>query len=288
MVGMLAIAAAAWLLAFFICAMVTRIPPLTTGAAASWPELAGERPALVNRAVTRAQPTGAAYSATILDLAARGHLVITQRMAGQLWCEVPAAAPADAGLVQFERLVLAEARRLAGGAGAPFEAVAERCASDVRAIWDPFERALRAEGRQAGITRARLPVAMQVPLYVGTAVIGALVFATTDAMRHGRRVGAAGGGGLRLHHSPHHGGWPQPEGPADRAGVGPRSLGGAGGRGRRRGLAPRGPRARLLPGRAERAGTGGRRRCARPGARREPRAGQRGPPGTRAGPDGLR
>jgi hypothetical protein len=185
MVGMLAIAAAAaWLLVFFICAVVTRIPPPATGAAASWPGLAGEKPALVNLAVTRAQPTGAAYSATILDLAARGHLVITQRMAGQLWCDVPAAAPADTGLAQPERLVLAEARKLAGGAGAPFEAVAERCASDVRATWDPFERALRAEGRQAGVTRARLPVAVQVPLYMGTAVIGALVFATTDAMPH--------------------------------------------------------------------------------------------------------
>jgi Predicted membrane protein (DUF2207) len=191
MVGMLAIvAAAAWLLVFFVCALVTRIPPLATGAAAPWPGLAGERPALVNLVVTRCQPTGAAYSATILDLAARGHLAITQRMAGQLWCDVPAAAPPDTGpapserLAQSERLVLAAARRLAGGAGAPFEAVAERCASDVRATWDPFERAVRAEGRQAGVTRARLPVAVQIPLYAGAAIIGALVFATTDAMPH--------------------------------------------------------------------------------------------------------
>src|SRR5215469_10203510 len=185
MVGMLAIAAAAaWLLAFFLCALVTRIPPAAAGATAPWPGLAGEKPALVNLAVTRGQPTGAAYPATILDLAAGGHLAITQRMAGQLWCDVPAAAPADTGLAQSERLVLADARKLAGGAGAPFEAVAERCASDVRATWDPFERALRAEGRQAGVTRARLPVAVQVPLYAGAAIIGALVFAITDATPH--------------------------------------------------------------------------------------------------------
>ena len=87
MVGTLAIVAAvAWLFAFLLCAAVTRIPPLRTGAAAAWPGLAGERPALVNLVATRCQPNGAAYSATILDLAARGHLVITQQLAGQLWC----------------------------------------------------------------------------------------------------------------------------------------------------------------------------------------------------------
>jgi len=83
MVGTLAIVAAvAWLFAFLLCAAVTRIPPLRTGAAAAWPGLAGERPALVNLVATRCQPNGAAYSATILDLAAKGHLMITQRMAG--------------------------------------------------------------------------------------------------------------------------------------------------------------------------------------------------------------
>jgi hypothetical protein len=158
MVGMLAIAAAAgWLLAFSLCAVVTRLPPRWAGAAAPWPGLGGERPALVNLVVTRGRLTGAAYPATILDLAAKGHLMITQRMPGQLWCDVPAVAPADTGLAQSERLVLASARRLADRGGTPFEAVAESCASDVRSKWDPFEQAVRAEGRQAGLTRPRLP-----------------------------------------------------------------------------------------------------------------------------------
>ena len=185
MVGTLAIAAAiGWLLAFFLCAVVTRLPPRWAGAAAPWPGPAGERPALVNLAVTRGRLNGAAYPATILDLAARDHLVITQRMAGQLWCDMPAAAPADTGLAGSERLALAGARRLAGGGGAPFEAVAESCASDLRGTWLPFERAVRAEGRQAGVTRARLPVAVQVPLYAGAGVIGALAFAATDDLPH--------------------------------------------------------------------------------------------------------
>jgi hypothetical protein len=104
MAGMLAIAAAAgWLLGFFLCAVVTRRPPRWADAAAPWTGLGGERPALVNLGVTRGQLNGAAYPATILDLAAKGHLMITQRMPGQLWCDVPAAAPADAGLAQSER-----------------------------------------------------------------------------------------------------------------------------------------------------------------------------------------
>ena len=75
MVGMLAIAAAAgWLLVFSLCAVVTRLLPRWAGAAAPWPGLGGERPALVNLTVTRGRLSGAAYPATILDLAAKGHL----------------------------------------------------------------------------------------------------------------------------------------------------------------------------------------------------------------------
>ena len=185
MVGMLAIAAAAgWLLVFSLCAVVTRLLPRWAGAAAPWPGQAGERAALVNLTVTRGRLSGAAYPATILDLAAKGHLLITQRMPGQLWCDLPAAASADTGLAESERLVLADARRLAGRGGAPFEAMTESCASDVRGKWDPFERAVRAEGRQAGLIRPRLPVAVQAPLYIGAVVVGALVFAAVDAVPH--------------------------------------------------------------------------------------------------------
>ena len=62
--------------------------------------------------------------------------------------------------------------------------MAESCASDVRGKWDPFERAVRAEGRQAGLTRPRLPVAVQAPLYIGAGVVGVLAFAAVDAVPH--------------------------------------------------------------------------------------------------------
>jgi hypothetical protein len=177
-VDVLAIAAAgAWLLAFGRCAAVTSRQRLRAGAGDPGAGLAPDRPALVNLSVTRCRLNGAAYPATILDLAAGGHLAITEREPGQLWCDVPASAPADTGLARSERLVLDGVRALAAGDGAPFEALAESCASDVRGQWDPFERAARAEGRRDGITRPRLSVRARIVLYGSAVGVGALAFA---------------------------------------------------------------------------------------------------------------
>jgi hypothetical protein len=134
--------------------------------------------------VTRCRLNGAAYSATILDLAARGHLAITEREPGQLWCEVPASSPAAAALARSDQLVLTGVKALAGPDGAPYEALAESCASDVRGRWDPFERAVRAEGRRAGITRPRLPLAAQILLYAGAAAVCVLAFAAVNSRPH--------------------------------------------------------------------------------------------------------
>ncbi len=188
----LAIAAAGlWLLVFGWGAVVSSRPPLRAGAADPGLGLAPEKPApekpapekpaLVNLAVTRCRLNGAAYPATILDLAASGYLAITERQPGRLWCGVPASAPADTGLARSERLVLAGVRALAAGDGTPFEALAESCASDVRGRWDPFERAVRAEGRRAGITRPRLSMTARSLLYGGAAGVGALTFAAVQS-----------------------------------------------------------------------------------------------------------
>jgi hypothetical protein len=73
---------------------------------------------------------------------------------------------------------------MASGGGAPFEALAESCASDVRGRWDPFERAVRAEGRRAGITRPRLSAAARLLLYAGAGVVGAAAFAAVYGRAH--------------------------------------------------------------------------------------------------------
>ena len=184
-VDVLAIAAAAaWLLVFGWCAVVTSRPALRPGAADPGPALAPDRPALVNLAVTQCRLNGAAYPATILDLAAGGYLAISERVPGQLWCDMPVSSPPGTGLARSERLVLGNARALAGGRGALFETLAESCASDVRGRWDPFERAVRAEARRAGITRRRLPVAARVLLYAGAGAVGAAAFAAVHGRAH--------------------------------------------------------------------------------------------------------
>jgi hypothetical protein len=184
-VDVLAIAAAAaWLLVFGWCSVVTRRPALRAGAADPGPGLAQAKPALVNLSVTQGRLNGAAYPATILDLAAGGYLTISEQVPGQLWCDVPPFSPPATGLARSERLVLTGAWALAGGRGAPFEALADSWASDVRGRWDPFERAVRAEGRRAGITRPRLPAAAQLLLYAGAGVVGAAVWAAVYIRSH--------------------------------------------------------------------------------------------------------
>ena len=177
-------AAAAWLLVFGWCSVMSSRPALRAGAVDPAAGLAPARPALVNLSVTRGRLNGAAYPATILDLAAGGYLTISERVRGPLWCDMPASSPPETGLARSERLVLTGARALAGGRGAPFEALAESCASDVRGRWDPFERAVRAEGRRAGITRPRLSAAAQLLLYAGAGAVGAAAFAAVYGRAH--------------------------------------------------------------------------------------------------------
>jgi hypothetical protein len=184
-VDVLAIAAAAaWLLVFGWCSVVTSRPALRAGTVDPGPGLTPAKPALVNLSVTRCRVNGAAYPATILDLAAGGYLTISDRVPGRLWCDVPASSPPETGLARSERLVLAGARALAGGRGAPFEALAESCASDVRGRWDPFERAVRAEGRRTGITRPRLSATARLLLYVGAGGVGVAAFAAVYGRAH--------------------------------------------------------------------------------------------------------
>ena len=145
----------------------------------------GERPALVNVAVTRCRPDGAAYSATILDLAARGHLVLTEPQPGHLACELPPAGPSDSGTFPSERIVLDNVlSRLAGLDSAPFEVLAEACSADVRGCWDPFEKAIRSEARRRGLTRPRLPAAAARVLLAGTVAAGVLAFLAVHAHPH--------------------------------------------------------------------------------------------------------
>src|SRR5216684_1508812 len=145
----------------------------------------GERPALVNVVATRCRPDGAAYSATILDVAARGHLVLTEPQPGHLACELPPAGPSDSGTFPSERIVLDNVlSRLADLDNVPFEVLAEACSADVRGCWDPFERAIRYEARHRGLTRPRLPAGAARVLLVGAVAVGVLAFLAVHAHPH--------------------------------------------------------------------------------------------------------
>src|SRR5215831_17688739 len=117
-------------------------------------------PALVNLVTTSCQLDGAAFAATVLHLADRRILALSEPEPGRLWCAPTREGAGDLDLTAYERLVLDGVTSQFAEAGrAPFEALADMCFADVKGVWDPFEKAVRAAGRQRGLTRARLPEA---------------------------------------------------------------------------------------------------------------------------------
>jgi hypothetical protein len=102
---------------------------------------------------------------------------------------VPPGAP---GLTDYERQVLGDARaRLADTGAAPFAALAEACAVDVRGTWDPFEKKLIAEATDRGICRPLLPVTARNVLLAFAAT--AAIAAVTVLVAWPHRLGAIDG-----------------------------------------------------------------------------------------------
>lgn len=165
--------ALAWLAGYVGCVLLTRTGP--PGGRPVPGQLPDAPPALVNLVVTGARLDGAAYPATILGLAAQGQLVITESGPGTLCCALPPAAPAGARLAPFEQQVLTEAQgRLAGRAAVPFQVLADAVAVDSSRLWHPFETAVRAAGRRAGLTQPRFPRRMESALLGGAVLVGLL------------------------------------------------------------------------------------------------------------------
>jgi hypothetical protein len=141
-----------------------------------------EPPALVNVVMTRARPNGAAYAATLLGLAAGGHLRLTTSATGRLACDRPTEPAWPSGLLASQRIVLAHALTgLADVASAPFEALAEACAADLRGCWDPFAKALQEEARSAGLTRRRVSAVTRTVAQGGVIALGALIYLAVHA-----------------------------------------------------------------------------------------------------------
>jgi hypothetical protein len=144
-----------------------------------------ERPAMVNFVLTKCTPGAAAYQATILDLAARGHLAVAGHP-GHLQLALARPPAGDPGLTGYERQVLGDARaRLADTGGAPFAALADACTVDVRGTWEPFQQKLLAEAKERRICRQLLPATGWTVLLglSATAAIAAVTLLTAWAHR---------------------------------------------------------------------------------------------------------
>ena len=162
--------------------LLGRLVPLQRAAAEA-------RAALVNLAVTKCDPTVAAYEATILDLAGRGYLSASDAPDG-LWLTPRELTQAElAGLAHFERQVLGDVRaRLTGTGNAPLAALTQGCQADA-STWESFCERLRSEGWRLGISRPRIPqtgrmfvLALAITgLIAALTIIGESHLAATDA-----------------------------------------------------------------------------------------------------------
>ncbi|MEO3815829.1 hypothetical protein [Plantactinospora sp. B24E8] len=155
-VGLPVIGLAGWTVAYWIARLVTRPRYDAPGAPASAPP-GPESPAVVNLLVSRWQGTSDAARATLLDLAARGHLVLRQPGPDPRATTVqPTGQPSD-GLSRPERLVLSRVAERAAGGQVPLAALGFHDVNRSAAWSKAFRRAVVAEARQLGLSRRRFP-----------------------------------------------------------------------------------------------------------------------------------
>jgi len=140
------------------------------------------RPAMVHFVMANCKPGVAAYDATILDLAARGLLLVSAHTTG-LWLAYSEAGARTAGstrLAEYEQRVLDSMHgRLKNTGGAPFAVLAEACRVDVDGTWTPFDEKLADEARKRGVCRRRLPL---TPAFGAVSAITSLAVATFAAL----------------------------------------------------------------------------------------------------------
>jgi hypothetical protein len=200
MVAIAIAAAAGWLALYLGCAAVTsergwgggrdlrrgirrfRLP-------GSPPDLGD--PALVNLVTSGCRLNAAAFAASILHLGSRGILALSEPEPGRLWCAPPREGAGAEDLTGYERMALGDVtRQFAEAGGAPFEALADLCFADVKGVWDPFEEAVRAEGRRRGLTRARLGKPALALLYLAAVPVAGLAGAAVGTANSTRWAGA--------------------------------------------------------------------------------------------------
>jgi hypothetical protein len=184
-------ALALWAIVYTVVALFTR--PARIGAGPGRGELRAEPPAVVNLLVNGWTLNGDAAEATLLDLAARGHLEVRQPDSDpmQTTIHLPAREPEGDRLRPYEKQVLDRVRALVTGGGVPANALAFSDEKQAKAWTNSFHAAVIIEARGAGLSRQRLSPGAVSALTVATivAVIGVAVAMMTWQAAHDRANG---------------------------------------------------------------------------------------------------
>ena len=115
-------------------------------------ELGTEPPAIANLLVNRCNVTSSAAAATLIDLAARGHLELFEVGPDQFVVRLRSAP--DDPLTDYEEQVLALVRGKATGGSAPLEAI--QLDESQAASWrDRFAKKVVADAKSRGLLRGR-------------------------------------------------------------------------------------------------------------------------------------
>ena len=118
------------------------------------------------------KPTQAAPVATLLDLAARGHLLLVAEPANRLICRLPSSAPSEP-LALFEQRVLQQVVNRMSGDGTPAAALLpDPEDEDGRRWYATFTLVVVDEARRLGLVRDRFSTPVRWGLRASAALPG--------------------------------------------------------------------------------------------------------------------
>jgi hypothetical protein len=148
------VALGGWFALYTIVALATR--PAAVEAREATADLGELPPSLVNLLVNRWRLTDEAVEATLLDLAARGHLELWQAGDDPRQTTLHVRDPDVGGLSTYEKRVLTRVTDLAAGGVLPVTALAQRDRRQAAKWKKRFREDVVADARARGLSRERL------------------------------------------------------------------------------------------------------------------------------------
>ncbi len=178
---------------FFLIAAARRfvLRPRPVTPAAATPELGDESPALVNL-LTHRMNAPAAASATLLDLAARRVVELSEVGPGRTLVRIRGQLPSDAR--PYEIRVLDRVRRVAGSNLVPVEELTRRYAADGERWHRRLTHEVARDARRLGLTRSTASE-LSIPALVAAAVAAGAIVAKLAKLLAGRPDSADSGPG---------------------------------------------------------------------------------------------